>query len=85
VAKALDSLAGIAGAAVPVVGAAKSAVNAVDGLSLSVREGSCFGLLGPNGAGKTTTVEMLEGILTPDAGVILYRGAPAGAGLDDHR
>ncbi|MBI4059985.1 MAG: ATP-binding cassette domain-containing protein, partial [Elusimicrobia bacterium] len=40
----------------------KSAANAVDGLSLSVREGSCFGLLGPNGAGKTTTVEMLEGI-----------------------
>ena len=57
----------------------KAAANAVDGLSLAVREGSCFGLLGPNGAGKTTTVEMLEGILTPDAGVILYRGAPAGA------
>ena len=53
--------------------------NAVDGLSLSVREGSCFGLLGPNGAGKTTTVEMLEGIKTPDAGEILYRGAAIGA------
>ena len=53
--------------------------NAVDGLSLSVHEGSCFGLLGPNGAGKTTTVEMLEGILKPDAGEILYRGAPIGA------
>ncbi|MBI4060154.1 MAG: ABC transporter ATP-binding protein, partial [Elusimicrobia bacterium] len=38
----------------------------------------CFGLLGPNGAGKTTTVEMLEGILRPDAGEILYRGAPIG-------
>ncbi len=57
----------------------KAAANAVDGLSLAVREGSCFGLLGPNGAGKTTTVEMLEGILAPDAGEILYRGAPAGA------
>jgi ABC-type branched-subunit amino acid transport system ATPase component len=53
--------------------------NAVDGLSLSVREGICLGLLGPNGAGKTTTVEMMEGILAPDSGQVLYRGEPAGA------
>jgi ABC-2 type transport system ATP-binding protein len=45
---------------------------------LSVREGSCFGLLGPNGAGKTTTVEMLEGILKPDSGEVLYRGETIG-------
>ena len=57
----------------------KATANAVDGLSLNVREGSCFGLLGPNGAGKTTTVEMLEGILKPDAGEVHYRGAPIGA------
>jgi ABC-2 type transport system ATP-binding protein len=56
----------------------KATANAVDGLSLSVREGVCFGLLGPNGAGKTTTVEMMEGILKPDSGEILYRGAPIG-------
>ena len=43
-------------------------VVAVDGLSLHVRSGECFGLLGPNGAGKTTTIEILEGLLTPDAG-----------------
>ena len=43
-------------------------VVAVDGLSLHVRRGECFGLLGPNGAGKTTTIEILEGLLTPDAG-----------------
>ncbi|MFI5363784.1 MAG: ABC transporter ATP-binding protein [Elusimicrobiota bacterium] len=52
--------------------------NAVDGLSLSVREGACFGLLGPNGAGKTTTVEIMEGITAPDSGEVLYRGAPLG-------
>jgi ABC-2 type transport system ATP-binding protein len=52
--------------------------NAVDGLSLSVREGLCFGLLGPNGAGKTTTVEIMEGVKAPDSGVVLYRGAPLG-------
>ncbi|UCF21098.1 MAG: ATP-binding cassette domain-containing protein [Gemmatimonadota bacterium] len=43
-------------------------VVAVDGLDLEVRAGECFGLLGPNGAGKTTTVEILEGLLQPDAG-----------------
>src|SRR4051812_9663769 len=55
-----------------------AAVNAVDGLSLAVREGLCFGLLGPNGAGKTTTVELMEGITKPDSGEVLYRGAPIG-------
>jgi ABC-2 type transport system ATP-binding protein len=43
-------------------------VVAVDGLDLEVRQGECFGMLGPNGAGKTTTVEILEGLLQPDAG-----------------
>ncbi len=51
---------------------------AVDGLSFSVREGSCFGLLGPNGAGKTTTIEIMEGILAPTSGSVQYRGAPLG-------
>ncbi|MBI3563871.1 MAG: ABC transporter ATP-binding protein [Elusimicrobia bacterium] len=54
-------------------------VNAVDGLSLKVPQGLCFGLLGPNGAGKTTTVEMMEGITAPDSGVVLYKGLPIGA------
>ena len=49
-------------------------VNAVDGVSFSVPEGICFGLLGPIGAGKTTTIEVMEGILTPTAGEVLYRG-----------
>ena len=50
------------------------AVLAVDGLDLAVTCGECFGLLGPNGAGKTTTIEMLEGLLTPDAGVVEVLG-----------
>ena len=41
-------------------------------------EGICFGLLGPNGAGKTTTIEIMEGILEPTAGEVLYRGEPVG-------
>ena len=49
-------------------------VVAVDELSLSVNRGECFGLLGPNGAGKTTTIEILEGLLVPDAGDVEVLG-----------
>jgi len=49
-------------------------VKAVDGISFSVREGSCFGILGPNGAGKTTAIEVIETIHRPDSGEVLYRG-----------
>ncbi|HLA77159.1 MAG TPA: ABC transporter ATP-binding protein [Vicinamibacteria bacterium] len=49
-------------------------VTAVDGLSLSVRQGEIFGLLGPNGAGKTTTVHMAMGLLAPDAGSVEIEG-----------
>jgi ABC-2 type transport system ATP-binding protein len=45
-------------------------VVAVETLDLEVRAGECFGLLGPNGAGKTTTIEICEGLLAPDAGVV---------------
>ncbi|MDR8409727.1 ATP-binding cassette domain-containing protein [Nonomuraea sp. 3-1Str] len=43
-------------------------VTALDGLDLSVPEGTVLGLLGPNGAGKTTTVRILTTLVTPDAG-----------------
>ena len=49
-------------------------VVAVDGLSLEVPRGVCFGLLGPNGAGKTTTIEILEGLLVPDEGDVQVLG-----------
>ena len=51
-------------------------VEAVSGASFSVEKGSCFGLLGPNGAGKTTTIEVIEGVIRPTAGEILYKGKP---------
>ncbi len=53
-------------------------VTAVDDVSFSIAEGTCFGLLGPNGAGKTTTVEIMEDITEPTAGEVEYRGAPRG-------
>src|SRR5688572_10858014 len=46
----------------------KNEVRALDGLDLTVEEGSVLGLLGPNGAGKTTTVRILATLLRPDAG-----------------
>ncbi len=51
-------------------------VRAVDGVSFDIPAESCFGLLGPNGAGKTTTIEMMEGILTPSGGQVLFCGKP---------
>ena len=52
----------------------KKEVRALDGLDLTVAEGSVLGLLGPNGAGKTTTVRILATLLKPDAGTRDGRG-----------
>ncbi|MET7740734.1 ATP-binding cassette domain-containing protein [Streptomyces sp. NPDC005385] len=40
----------------------------LDGVDLTVPEGTVFSLLGPNGAGKTTAVKILSTLITPDAG-----------------
>jgi ABC-2 type transport system ATP-binding protein len=44
------------------------AARALDGVTLSVPEGSVFGFLGPNGAGKTTTLRILAGLARPTGG-----------------
>ena len=49
---------------------------AVDGLDLRARAGQCLGLLGPNGAGKTTTIEILDGLMSADAGEVSILGLP---------
>lgn len=45
-------------------------IKAVDGVSLDIEPGKIFGLLGPNGAGKSTLINMISGILLPNAGDI---------------
>ena len=54
-------------------------VDAVNGLSLSVPAGSCYGFFGRNGAGKTTTIKCLLNLLRPAAGTVRVFG------LDPHK
>ena len=49
---------------------------AVDDVSLEVPDGATVGFIGGNGAGKTTTMRMIMGLLGPDAGEVLWDGAP---------
>lgn len=58
-------------------------VTAVNGASLSVEQGICFGLLGPNGAGKTTTIEVIEDVIPPTSGEIIYKGKPRTSSFKD--
>ncbi len=55
------------------------AVTAVDGVSLELRAGECFGLLGPNGAGKSTLIRAVAGRVIPDSGQVAVFGSAAGS------
>jgi len=46
----------------------------LDGVDLTVEEGSVFGFLGPNGAGKTTTLRLITGMARPTSGTIRVLG-----------
>lgn len=49
-------------------------IQAVDGISLTIKEGIVMGLLGTNGAGKSTLLRMMAGVLKPEYGDILIDG-----------
>lgn len=51
-------------------------VLALSNISLDVEAGAFVTLLGPSGCGKTTLLRLLDGLITPDTGVITAFGAP---------
>ncbi len=51
-------------------------VKALQGVSLTVREGQVHALLGENGAGKSTLIKILSGAYTKDEGQIFFEGQP---------
>ena len=57
-------------------------IEAVRDIDVSVAPGETVALLGPNGAGKSTTIDMLLGLLEPDAGSVSVFGSPPTAAVD---
>ena len=47
---------------------------ALDKVSINVPENHIFGLLGPNGAGKTTLIRIINQIIAPDEGELIFMG-----------
>ena len=60
------------------LGQKKSYLKAVDGLTLDIYKGECFGLVGESGCGKTTLGKMIAGLYKPTQGQILYNGVDLG-------
>ena len=50
------------------------ALQALDGVSLTIEKGEFFGLLGPNGAGKTTLISIVAGLSRADSGSVSIHG-----------
>lgn len=54
-------------------------VEALKGISFTVKPGEIYGLLGPNGAGKSTTISIISGLLQPSTGTASVGGFDIGA------
>ena len=52
------------------------ALNAVAGVSFSVRAGELVGLIGPNGAGKSTLYNVIAGAIAPTSGEVVFKDRP---------
>ncbi len=56
----------------------------LDGVSLTLEPGQCVALIGPNGSGKTTLIKAILGMVVPQSGTLLVKGASI-AGQWDYR
>jgi branched-chain amino acid transport system ATP-binding protein len=56
------------------VGKRFGGLQAVRDLSFELRDGEILGLIGPNGAGKSTLFNLINGVLAPDSGRIVFDG-----------
>ena len=57
-------------------------IRAVAGVDISIARGETVALLGPNGAGKSTTIDLLLGLVRPDAGSVSILGRPPADAVD---
>ncbi len=60
-------------------------LTALDGVSLQIERGECFGLLGPNGAGKSTLMSLVAGLRAADTGKLTLDGQPLDTAHPDVR
>ena len=65
----------------PVKGSGGKLVQAVDGVSFTVRKGETLGIVGEFGCGKSTLARLLLHLIVPDAGELVFDGDPVGSGI----
>ena len=53
-------------------------VSVLENVNMTIEPGRIVGLLGKNGAGKTTLIKLVNDLLTPTSGEILFEGSPIG-------
>ena len=60
-------------------GKKRAKIIALEGMSLTIKQGEVFGFLGPNGAGKSTTIKCLMGLIKPTGGTATIMGEQIGS------
>ncbi|MEC8107084.1 MAG: ATP-binding cassette domain-containing protein, partial [Candidatus Thermoplasmatota archaeon] len=63
----------------------ESVIQAVQDVSLSIKQGSMVAIMGPSGCGKTTLLNVLSGIDEPNSGTVIINGENLYGSSDDER